>query len=65
MVFCNALRHKIVHLITGNRNLLQQAEIVIFPLQRFLNSQLSQDVSAVANFSCGVAAVLGKEYILN
>jgi len=64
MVFCNALRHMILHLNTGNRNLLQHAEIMIFPLQICLNSQLSEDISAVASFYCGAAAVLGIHLIL-
>ena len=36
---------------------------MMFPLYRFLKTQLSQDVPAVASFPSVIAAVLGKVYI--
>jgi uncharacterized membrane protein len=37
----------------------------MIPLYRFLKSPLSQDVLAVASFSCDIAAMLDKVYIIS
>ena len=47
----------ILHLNTGNGHILKHAEIMILPLDRFLKSQLSHDVSALASFPCDIVTV--------